>query len=159
MRLVMRRVFGGYSPAQVFGDVLRYNFTSGLWTRIAMGPDGPVGGLIAELTVQSPRYWHTAVAVGQPILVFGGAISGPHRLTGELWIYAGGRWTAGADGPALASHAAVVVGTRMVVLGGRCNISEYSAHVYQYDTSANNWTRITPGGTVAPRVYCDSWLS
>jgi len=124
-----------------FGDGAIYDLASDTWSPMSM------------TNAPSPREAHSAVWSGTEMIVFGGAttmLDGTPVNDGAIYPLATDTWRpiSTLNGPgARADHAAVWLGTKMLVWGSLSGFSDG----YLYDPALDQWSKISSANAPANR--------
>jgi hypothetical protein len=104
------------------------------------------------------RWGHSLVTLPDGNVVMFGGEAEDHRLFNDLHFF-GDHWServpANDPPPARASHKAWAVGDQMYVYGGRGE-SQLFDDLWRYDSTANTWADVTPGGERPSARYAHS---
>eukprot|EP00349_Pseudokeronopsis_sp_Brazil_P011736 CAMPEP_0202978888 /NCGR_PEP_ID=MMETSP1396-20130829/85186_1 /ASSEMBLY_ACC=CAM_ASM_000872 /TAXON_ID= /ORGANISM="Pseudokeronopsis sp., Strain Brazil" /LENGTH=156 /DNA_ID=CAMNT_0049718061 /DNA_START=601 /DNA_END=1068 /DNA_ORIENTATION=+ len=127
-------IFGGfeYSGERV-NEIFRYFFSENKWEKVmVMGGELP-----------SPRAGHSAVMIGDSMLIFAGKDNGDQRLN-DLWEFSFNtyEWTyLACEEPPLqrSGHSAAVYRDYMVVFGGIYEVTKELNDLHLFDTRTKKW--------------------
>jgi len=131
-------IFGGYNGTTYLNDLWKYNTITDTWSP----PLAPTGN------IPLIRRYHSAVAIGTDMFVFGGN-NGTTYLN-DLWKYDTllNTWTQLLSGASVRrNHTAVAIGTDMFIFGGY-NGTTYFNDLWKYDTLLNTWTQLLSGASI-----------
>jgi hypothetical protein len=140
-------IFGGVHPldtATPLKTLLQYRFPNDLWGTIPEGEVWPAA-----------RMWHSMVAYGSKLYVFGG-LSANRLVRNDFWVYStsGSSWAqinASNAPPRRHGHTATVVGSRMWIVGGRDDTIAGAVVLYDdiwyWDFGGQQWTQVSAGST------------
>ena len=137
-------VWGGSGTPAYLGDGGRYDNDSNTWTPIPVSP------------AISARRYHTAVVIGDEMIVFGGETSaGVYTGTGARYNLTTNTWTQLPIGPgspgARAAHTAVASSNGKMIIWGGLNGGVALNTGSLYDPVANTWTALSTVGAPAAR--------
>lgn len=145
-------------------DLWKYNLDSKVWTCVV-----PSGNALGIFPTPQPatRWLHTAVALANSMVVFGG-VSETHQVLGDLWMFdpKSNSWMPASPGGPLPlpreGHAATASGTSMWIYGGVSYGYLPFGDIWRYDIGVNAWTLLHDGidGTLGPEpVPVARWLT
>ncbi|MEN9799810.1 MAG: hypothetical protein RL653_3507, partial [Pseudomonadota bacterium] len=136
-------LFGGHDGTSTLGDTWEYNKNTLTWTQLAADPNAPTA-----------RSGAAMAGVGSEAYLFGGAEGS--SLKGDLYKWSATGWSQVTANPdpvhglpvARSDHAMVEFNNNLVLFGGTDGTNDLD-DTWTYDTTANAWTKRTPG-TVPP---------
>ncbi len=135
-------VFGGQDQSDNFyNQMYKFNTVTDTWTSVSTSGGPP-----------APRAYHSAVAIGSNIFIFGGISD--FTVFNDLWKFntSNSTWQQLSSGPSRVSHSAVVVGSDMFIFGGDNSTSNSpNNNIWQYDSASDLWTEINLINGPSPR--------
>ena len=160
-------VIGGY--LYVIGGRATDGTLLGTIERSTIGSDGSLGtfSLVSGVTLTNPRYGHTVAVYGGAVFVIGGhAAAGPTGSIERSLIAADGSLGAFAAsvnlGTPRSNHSQLVVGGRLLVLGGNTSVAPTASIESAYfSTDGSGHATLTgfgpAGNLTTPRAYHKSF--
>ena len=149
-------LFGGFyypdsTHSTFYNDIWAYNIPNQTWLQLS-DQNGP-----------SARNGHSAVNIGQQVLLFGGYTQNylsNGGFSNELWLYdfSDQTWYQPSQGDygspdPRAYHVAGVSDTFMLIFGGNTPSAGFVNDLWQYDLNTHNWSDLYPENPPSRRAY------
>lgn len=134
-------VFGGYNEGARTNDIIIYNFSAHLWTKVKLAEGSPK---------PCPRSGHSAVLHQGDMYVFGGKDEDANKLQ-DLWKFNYNQlsWEKLTQPNldhnlpmARSGHSAALYGDFIVIFGGIYEVTKELNDLYAYSIQKNQWITI-----------------